>query len=388
MREAVLVSAVRTPVAKIKGGFAKMNVDQLGGIVIREALRRAGAAPDEVEEVIFGNCRNVDLKTPARVAAIAAGLPETVPAFTVERGCASGLNAIWLAAMSVMQGEGDIYVAGGMESTTKAPFLMASEMVGNRMPPRWLFGRSLPEGMEDPSMGMTAEKIAATLGITREECDAFAVESHARAARAQRDGRFDAQLVPVEAPFGKNETRLVTMDETVRPDTSVESLKKLRTSFDKNGVCTAGNSSPLTDGAAAVVVMSRETAEKRGLEILGTVRAFASAGLDPSVMGLGPVYAVRKLLNKTGLTMDGIDLIELNEAFAPQSLGCIRQLGLVPDKVNVNGGAIALGHPFGATGAILTTKLVYEMRRRGAKRGVVTFCIGGGQGAAMLIEGE
>lgn len=387
MREAVITAAVRTPVGKIKSAYAQMDVDALGGIVIKEAIKRANVKPEEVEEVIFGNCRNVDLKTPARVAAVAAGLPESCPAYVCERGCASALNAIWLAAMQVREGQGDIYVAGGMESTSKAPFLMASEMVGNRVPPKWLFGRSLPNGMADPSMGQTAENVAKKLNITKEDCDAFAVESQRRAAKAWENGYFDEQIVPVEAPFGKKETKLITKDETVREDTTMESLAKLKLSFSKeDGVCTAGNSSPLTDGASAVVVMEKELAQSRGLEILGTIKGFASAGLDPAYMGLGPVYATRKLLDKFNLTLDDIDLIEMNEAFAPQSVGCIRELGMDTEKVNVNGGAIALGHPFGATGAILVTKLVYEMKRRDVKRGIVSFCIGGGQGAAMLIE--
>lgn len=385
MRSAVIVSAVRTPVAKIRGGYINMEVDQIAACAMREAVKRAGLTFEEVDEVIMGNARNVDLKTPARVAALAAGFPIETPAVTIERGCSSALNAICMAAAYVKAGVGDIYLAGGMEMPTRRPFLMERGVKAPVAEPKFLPGRAVPLGMVDLSMGMTAEKVAQKMGITRRECDEFGLLSQQRAAAAWADHRFDEQIIPIEAPMGKGKTQLITRDETVR-DTDMESLGKLRPSFLPEGVCTAGNSSPLTDGAAAVIVMEKELAKARGLEILCEIKGFASAGCDPDYMGLGPVYATPKVLHKLGMTLSDIDLIELNEAFAAQSIGCVRELGLDMDKVNVNGGAIALGHPFGATGAILTTKMIYELKRSGKSTGLITFCIGGGQGFSAVIE--
>lgn len=384
MRKAVIVSAARTPVGKIRGALAPLEVDELGAAAIRAAIQRAGIAPEEVDEVVYGNCRNVDLKTPARVAALAAGLPISCPAVVTERGCSSALNAICYAAAMIMAGAGDIYVAGGMESTSRQPFLMERGQTIPSAPPKFTSGRACPKGMEDLSMGMTAERLAETMGITRQECDEFGLLSQRRAAAAWEKGYYDAQIVPVAVPQRKQEPIIVTKDETIR-ETTLEGLSRLKPSFKPDGVCTAGNSSPLTDGASAVVVMERDLAKQRGKKILAEIKGFASAGCDPSTMGLGPVFATRKLLKKLGMDLDEIDLIELNEAFASQSIGCIRELGLDINKVNVNGGAIALGHPFGATGGILTTKLLYEMERRDVHTGLVTFCIGGGQGFSALF---
>jgi len=386
MREAVIVSAVRTPMAKAKGSLAAFDADEIGAFAVKEAVRRAGIDPEEIEDVFFGNARNIDLQTPARVVALAAGLPLSVPAQTVERGCSSALCAIHDAALSIIAGEGDVYVAGGVESCTHGPFMMEKQIKPSNLPPKFLPGRMVPKNMENLNMGMTAEKVAEQYGITREECDQFGLLSQQRAAKGWEEGVFDEQIIPIEVPAGKKgETAQFSKDETVREST-MEGLAKLRPSFKPDGVSTAGNSSPLTDGAAAVVMMSREKAEEKGLEILGVYKGFAVAGLDPTVMGLGPVYSTRKLLKKMNLSLDDIDLIEINEAFAAQSVACVRELGLDMEKVNVNGGAIALGHPFGATGAILVTKMVYELKRRNLKRGLITFCIGGGQGAAMIIE--
>lgn len=386
MREAVIVAAVRTPVAKIRGSLAAFQADEIGAFAVREAVKRAKIDPAEIEDVFWGNARNIDLQTPARVVALASGLPISVPGQTVERGCGSALCAIHDAALSICAGEGNIFLAGGVESCTHGPYMLEKQTKPGNVPPRFLPGRMVPQSMENLPMGMTAEVVAQQYGITREDCDAFGLLSQQRAAAAWDAGYFADQIVPIEVPGDKKgTTRIFDRDETVR-ETTMESLSKLRPSFCKDGVSTAGNSSPLTDGAAAVVMMSRETAEERGLEILGVYRGFAVAGLDPRTMGLGPIYSTRKLLQKTGLSVDDIDLIEINEAFAAQSVACVRELGLDMDKVNVNGGAIALGHPFGATGAILVTKMVYELKRRNLHRGLVTFCIGGGQGAAMLIE--
>lgn len=387
MRKAVIVSAARTPVGKIRGALSPLNVDELGAAAIKAAIERAGIRPEEVDEVVYGNCRNVDLKTPARVAALGAGLPISCPGVVTERGCASALNAICYAAAMIMAGVGDVYIAGGMESTSHQPFLMERGLTVPAAPPRFLSGRSCPVGMEDLSMGMTAERLAQEVGITREECDRFGLLSQQRAAAAWAQGRFQTQIVPVTVPQKKGGPVIVTRDEPVR-ETTLEGLARLKPSFKPDGVCTAGNSSPLTDGASAVVVMEREMAVRQGKKILAEIKGFASSGCEPSTMGLGPVFATRKLLAKLGMALEDIGLIELNEAFAAQSIACVRQLGLDMDKVNVNGGAIALGHPFGATGGILTTKLLYEMERRGVCTGLVTFCIGGGQGFSALFVRE
>ena len=387
MRRAVIVGAARTPVGKIRGALAPLEVDELGAYAIRAAMERAGVGPDEIDEVVFGNCRNIDLKTPARVAAIAAGLPVTCPGVVTERGCSSALNAICYAAAMIAAGAGDIYVAGGMESTSHQPFIMERGQTVPTAPPKFTSGRSMPKGVEDLPMGLTAERVAETMGITRQECDAFGLLSQQRAKAAWDAGYFDSQIVPVPVAPKKKEPYTVTKDETVR-ETSMEALAKLKPSFKPDGVCTAGNSSPLTDGAAAVIVMERGLALSQGKKILAEIKGFAAAALDPGVMGLGPVYATRKLLNRMGMRLGDIDLIEMNEAFASQSLGCIRELDMDMDKLNVNGGAIALGHPFGATGGILTTKLLYEMERRGVSTGLVTFCVGGGQGYSALFVRE
>lgn len=386
MTEAVIVSAVRTPVGKIRGALAHLQADQIAGIAIREAVKRAGIAPEEVDDVFYGNCRNIDVCTIARVSAREGGLPLSVPGMVVERGCGSALCAIEMAAAMIRAGEGDIYVAGGTESCTWEPCLMKRPQKYLSGLPEFFEGRMNPLNASELSMGETAEVVAERFNITREECDAFALTSQNRAAEAWADGRFDSQIIPIEVPGEKKgTTRIFNKDETVR-ESSMEALGRLRPSFRKDGVCTAGNSSPLTDGASALVIMNKDLALSRGIKPLAVIRGFASAALDPDVMGLGPVYSTRKLLAKMNMTLDDIDLIELNEAFAPQSVACVRELGLDMEKVNVNGGAIALGHPFGATGGILTTKMIYELERRNLKTGLITFCIGGGQGVAMLIE--
>lgn len=387
MRRAVIVGAARTPVGKIRGALAPLQVDEIGAYAIKAAMERANVAPEEIEEVVYGNCRNIDLKTPARVAGLAAGLPVTTPGVVTERGCSSALNAICYAAAMVMAGIGDIYVAGGMESTSHQPFIMERGQTIPSAPPKFTTGRSTPIGMEDLSMGMTAERVAETMGITRKDCDEFALISQQRGLAAWNAGYFDSQIVPITVTPRKGDPYTVTRDETVR-ETTMESLAKLKPSFKPDGVCTAGNSSPLTDGASAVIVMDRDLAISQGKKILAEVKGFATAALEPSIMGLGPVYATRKLLDKLGMTLDDIDLIEMNEAFAAQSVGCIREMNFDMDKLNVNGGAIALGHPFGATGGILTTKIIYEMERRDVNTGLVTFCIGGGQGFSAIFTRE
>lgn len=385
-REAVIVSAVRTPVGRCRGALAAVGAPELGALVIAEAVRRAGLKGEEVEEVIFGNLGNNDSANLARVVTLQAGLPFTVPAITIDRQCSSGLNAIAMGALMIEAGEADILVAGGTESDSNRPHLMEKARVAYQVaPPQWLVRRTAP-GALNVSMGTTAENLGRKYHITREECDAFALESHRKAAAAQAAGRFDEQMIPVTVPGKRGKTTVVDRDECVRPESTMETLGSLPTAFEPDGVCTAGNSSPMSDGAGAVVLMDRETAEKKGLEPLAVFRGFAVTGCDPSIMGIGPVEAIRKVLRKTGLTLEEMDLIELNEAFATQSIACIRELGLDMDKVNVNGGALALGHPLAGTGAILTAKLLYELKRRRARYGLVAFCMAGGQGGAAVFE--
>lgn len=349
-REAVIVSAVRTPVGRCRGALAAVGAPDLGALVIAEAVRRAGLQGEEVEEVIFGNLGNNDSAnlaaggyTPGRPALYGAAL-------TIDRQCSSGLNAIAIGALMIEAGEADILVAGGTESDSNRPHLMEKARVAYQVaPPAWLVRRTAP-GALNVSMGTTAENLGRKYHITREECDAFALESHRKAAAAQAAGRFDAQMIPVTVPGKRGKTTVVDRDECVRPESTMETLGRLPTAFEPDGVCTAGNSSPMSDGAGAVVLMDRETAEKKGLEPLAVFRGFAVTGCDPSIMGIGPVEAIRKVLRKTGLTLEEMDLIELNEAFATQSIACIRELGLDMDKVNVNGGALALGHPLAGTG--------------------------------------
>ena len=385
-REAVSVSAVRTPVGRCRGALAAVGAPELGALVIAEAVRRAGLQGEEVEEVIFGNLGNNDSANLARVVTLQAGLPFTVPAITIDRQCSSGLNAIAIGALRIEAGEADSVVAGGTESDSNRPHLMEKARVAYQVaPPQWLVRRTAP-GALNVSMGTTAENLGRKYHITREECDAFALESHRKAAAAQAAGRFDEQMIPVTVPGKRGKTTVVDRDECVRPESTMETLGSLPTAFEPDGVCTAGNSSPMSDGAGAVVLMDRETAEKKGLEPLAVFRGFAVTGCDPSIMGIGPVEAIRKVLRKTGLTLEEMDLIELNEAFATQSIACIRELGLDMDKVNVNGGALALGHPLAGTGAILTAKLLYELKRRRARYGLVAFCMAGGQGGAAVFE--
>ena len=385
-REAVIVSAVRTPVGRCRGALAAVGAPELGALVIAEAVRRAGLQGEEVEEVIFGNLGNNDSANLARVVTLQAGLPFTVPAITIDRQCSSGLNAIAIGALMIEAGEADIVVAGGTESDSNRPHLMEKARVAYQVaPPQWLVRRTAP-GALNVSMGTTAENLGRKYHITREECDAFALESHRKAAAAQAAGRFDEQMIPVTVPGKRGKTTVVDRDECVRPESTMETLGSLPTAFEPDGVCTAGNSSPMSDGAGAVVLMDRETAEKKGQEPLAVFRGFAVTGCDPSIMGIGPVEAIRKVLRKTGLTLEEMDLIELNEAFATQSIACIRELGLDMDKVNVNGGALALGHPLAGTGAILTAKLLYELKRRRARYGLVAFCMAGGQGGAAVFE--
>lgn len=385
-REAVIVSAARTPVGRCRGMFAEVDAATLGAVAVKAAVQRAGIDPECVDDVIFGNLANDNFANIARVVSLQAGLPITVPGFTIDRQCSSGLNAIALAAMMIESGHGEVFVAGGVESDSTRPYIMNRPKQAYQMsPPEWGIRYTAPEPL-NVSMGITAENLCDKYGITREECDAFAVESHRRASIAQEQGLFDAQMAPVEVRDRKGNVTLIDKDECVRPGSSMESLGKLRPVFLENGRVTAGTSSPMSDGSGAVVVMEKERAIREGRKIWARFVDFAVVGCDPMIMGIGPVGAIQKLLRQTGLSLEEVDLFELNEAFASQSIACIRELGLDMAKVNVNGGALALGHPLAGTGGILATKLVYEMERRQARYGVVAFCMAGGQGAAALFQ--
>jgi len=387
MKEAVIVSAVRMAVGRLGGSLSGFRPEYLGGLIIKEAVKRANIDPEIIDELIFCSCENADLKCAARVVGLEADLPLHVPAYQIQRGCGSSLTALWDGVLMIKAGFAETIVAGGVESTSLAPYNMERPKRAYDMQPMsWSVPVFSPQKWGNLSLGETAEEIAKRFGITREEVDEFSVESHRKGSLAYSNGYFDSQILPIEVPMKGGKTAVFNRDEPLRDDCNIESLAKLRPAFKKDGVCTAGNSSPLTDGASCAIVMEREKAESLGLDILAVFKDFADAGCDPQIMGEGPVHAVRKLLKKTGLTLDDIDLIELNEAFATQSIRCVRELGIDPNKLNVNGGAIALGHPFAATGTILVTKMVYELRRRNAKRGIVTFCIGGGIGVAGLFE--
>ena len=397
MREAVIVDAVRTPVGRHGGALAAVRPDDLAAIAIRALLERTAIEPAAIEDVILGcaNGAGEDNRNVGRMAALLALLPVEVPGQTINRLCGSGLQAVVSAAHAIRAGEGDCFIAGGVESMTRSPYVMLkSGEPWNRSPQiadSTLGWRFVNPGMPKPwtiSLGETAEVVASRRAISREDQDQFAAESQERAARAMRDGAFADELVPVTVKTGKT-TVVVSVDEHPRPDTTLEALAKLKPAFVKDGgTVTAGNSSGINDGAAALLVMAREAAAARGYRPLARVVASAVAGVAPDVMGIGPVPAVRLALKRAGLTVRDLDLVELNEAFAAQSLACVRELELDEATVNVYGGAIALGHPLGASGARILTTLVHALKRRGARYGLATMCIGVGQGIAMVVERE
>jgi len=388
--EVVLVGAVRTPIGTLGGSFVDTPATELGSVVLREALNRAGVAPDQVDEVIMGNVLSAGLgMNPARQAAIAAGIPDTVPATSINKVCGSGLKAVALATQAIILGDASVVLAGGMEGMSTAPYLLPKARYGYRMGNGEVIDHMIKDGLwcalTDCHMGNTAENIALEREVSRADQDEFSVQSQQKAAAAWDNGRFSDEIVPVEIKQRKG-TVTVDRDEHFRPDTSIEALSKLRPAFAPDGSVTAGNASGINDGAAAVVVMSRKKAEELGVKPMGAVRSYASAGVPPRIMGIGPVPATEKALAKSGLSLDEIDLIEANEAFAAQSLAVGRELGWDWERVNVNGGAIALGHPIGASGARILVTLLHEMKRREAKLGLATLCIGGGQGIAMVVE--
>ncbi|HLZ81095.1 MAG TPA: acetyl-CoA C-acetyltransferase [Ktedonobacteraceae bacterium] len=390
LQEAVIVSAVRTAIGTYGGGLAEVPAVRLGEICIRAALERADLKPGQVDEVIMGNVLQAGLgQNPARQAAVNAGLPVEIPALAINKVCGSGLKAVALAAQAIKLGDADIVVAGGMESMSRAPYLVEKARFGYRMGDGQLVDVMIRDGLWDVfnqyHMGITAENICTECGLTREELDTFALESQQRATRAIEVGTFRAEIVPVEVPARKG-TILFEQDQQPRADTTAEALAKLRPAFKKDGMVTAGNSSGLNDGGAAVVVMSASKAKELGLKPLATIRSYASAGVDPRVMGLGPIPSSKRALAKAGLSVSDIDLVEANEAFAAQSVAVGKELGFDRSKLNVNGGAIALGHPIGASGTRILVTLLYEMQRRNVHYGLATLCIGGGQGVAMIVE--
>ena len=385
-----MVSGVRTPIGVFGGILAEIDAPQLGGLVIKEALSRAGISGEQVDEVIMGTHFQAGIRAnSARQAAMFAGLPVDVPAWTPNINCGTGLKAVNVAAQMVMLGEADIVVAGGCESMSRIPYLIQKHRFGAKMGNEQLLDSMMYDGLIDPfmnyHMGITAENVAEKCGISREMQDEFAYGSHMKAAIAEKLGLFKVEILPVEVKQRK-QTIVFAADETIRPDITVEALSKMKPAFKVNGTVTAGNASGINDGAAAVVIMSKEKATELGKKPLVTLRAFSAVGVDPSIMGYAPVPAVKKLLAKAGLRKEDIDLYELNEAFAAQAAACVQELGIDAEKVNVNGGAIALGHAVGCSGARLLVSIMNEMQRRKARYGVISLCIGGGQGIATLVE--
>lgn len=390
MREVVIASAVRTAIGSFNGALAPLSAVDLGSAVIRGALERAGVAADLVDEVIMGNILQAGLgQNPARQAAIKAGVPIGVPSMAINKLCGSGLKAVNLAAQAIGSGDADIVVAGGMESMTNAPYLLDKARSGYRMGHGRLIDTLLQDGlwcaMSDCHMGITAENIAERFGITRGEQDQLAYESQEKAIRALESGVFKNEIIPVVIPGKKGDT-VVDTDEYPKKGTTVESLAGLKPAFKKDGTVTAGNASGINDGAAAVVVMSADKAKELGIKPLARIRSYGTAGVDPSIMGMGPVPATQKALAKAGLSIQEIDLVEANEAFAAQFLAVGKELGFIQDRVNIFGGAIALGHPIGASGARVLITLLNAMEQREAKLGLATLCIGGGQGVATIVE--
>jgi acetyl-CoA C-acetyltransferase len=391
MRKAVIVSAARTPIGSFGGAFASLSAVDLGVIAAKEAIKRAGIEPSMVEEVYFGNVLGAGLgQNIARQISLGAGVPIEIPALTINMVCGSGLRAVSMAAQFVESGQCDIILCGGTESMTNAPYLLPKARWGHRMGDGSVVDYMVHDGLwdiyNDYHMGITAENVAEQYGITREEQDEFAARSQMRAEEAQKAGKFADEIVPVTIPQKKGDPVVIDTDEYPRHGSTVEKMAKLKPAFKKDGTVTAGNASGINDGAAALIVMSKEKADELGLKYLCEIAAYASAGVDPKVMGLGPVPATKKALAKAGWTIDDLDLVEANEAFAAQSLAVVRDLGLKPEITNVNGGAIALGHPIGASGARILVTLIYEMQKRDAKKGLATLCIGGGMGTSMLVE--
>ena len=389
-KEVVICSAVRTPVGSFNGSLAPMSAMELGSLTITEALKRAGVAPEQVDEVIFGHVLQAGCgQNSARQASMGAGIPKEVPAITINKVCGSGLKSVGMAMQSILAGDNDIVVAGGMESMSNAPYLLAKARTGYRMGDDKVIDEMIKDGLWDAfnqyHMGITAENVAEQCGVNRDMQDAFALRSQQRAVAAIESGAFKDEIVPVTIKTRKGEV-VVDTDEYPRKDASLDSLTKLKPAFKKDGTVTAGNASGINDGAAAFVLASAEKAKELGLKPLARVLSVSSAGVDPATMGLGPIPAVKKALARAGVNLDAIDLIEANEAFAAQCLAVGNEFSFPDEKLNVNGGAIALGHPIGASGCRILVTLLYEMQRRDVKKGLVTLCVGGGQGIALTVE--
>jgi len=390
MKEVVITSAVRTPIGNFGGTLAPLSAVELGRIAAAEAIKRSGIKPDQVDEVIVGNILSAGLgQNVARQIGIHAGVPDSVPAITINQLCGSGLRAVVMASQLIQLAEADIVLAGGTESMSNAPYLLPKARYGYRMGDGTLVDSMIFDGLTDTfdnvHMGITAENIAERWNISRAEQDEFALMSQHRAERAQKEGRFTEEIVRVEIPQRKGDPIIVDSDEFPRHGLTLDKLSALKPAFKKDGTVTAGNASGINDGASMLVVMSKEKARELGIRPMATIISSAYVGLDPKIMGYGPVPATRKALKKAGMKIGDLELIEANEAFAAQSLAVVKDLGLNPDIVNVNGGAIALGHPIGASGARVLTTLLYEMKRRNAGKGLATLCIGGGQGIAMIV---
>ncbi|HCL4438729.1 acetyl-CoA C-acetyltransferase [Clostridium botulinum] len=390
MKNVVIASAVRTPIGKFGGTLKSVSAIELGSIVIKEALKRANVKPEDVDEVIMGNVLQAGLgQNSTRQSAVAAGIPVEVPSFTINKVCGSGLRAVSLATQLIKLGDDDIVVAGGTENMSAAPYLLEKARWGQRMGDGKIVDEMIRDGLwesfNDYHMGITAENIAEQWGITREEQDEFSAKSQQKAEKAVKEGRFKEEIVPVVIKSRKGEVVFDT-DEFPRFGATKESLSKLKPAFKKDGTVTAGNASGINDGAAALVIMSEEKANELGIKPLAKIVAYGTSGVDPKIMGYGPFYATKKTLEKANLKIADMDLIEANEAFAAQSLAVAKDLGFDMDKVNVNGGAIALGHPIGCSGARILTTLLYEMEKRNSKYGLATLCIGGGMGTAIIVE--
>ena len=390
-RKVVIASAARTPIGSYGGALKSVSAQDLGITAVKEAINRAGIKPEDVDEMVFGCVLQAGLgQNVARQISIGAGIPKEKPAMTLNIVCGSGLRSVSLAAQMIMAGDSDIVVAGGTESMSQAPYLLTDERWGARMGDKKVVDEMIKDGLwdafNDYHMGVTAENIAEKFGLTREEQDELAAGSQQKAAKARAEGRFKDEIVPVEVKGRKGKVTVVEEDEYIKEGVTTESISGLRPAFIKDGTVTAANASGINDGAAALVVMSEEKAKELGVTPLATIVSYATEGVDPKIMGTGPIPTVRKALEKANLTLEDIDLIEANEAFAAQALSVIKELGLNTDIVNVNGGAIAIGHPVGASGARILTTLLYEMQKRDSKKGIATLCIGGGMGTAVVVE--
>ncbi|MFA6781781.1 MAG: acetyl-CoA C-acetyltransferase [Sedimentibacter sp.] len=391
MKKAVIVSAARTPIGSFGGAFASLSAVDLGIVAAKEAIKKAGIEPSMVEEVYLGNVLGAGLgQNVARQVSLGAGIPIETPALTINMVCGSGLRAVSMAAQFVESGQCDIILCGGTESMTNAPYLLPKARWGHRMGDGKVTDYMVNDGLwdvyNDYHMGITAENVAEQYGITREEQDKFAAQSQNRAEEAQKSGKFADEIVPVTIPQRKGDPVVIDTDEYPRHGSTVEKMSKLKPAFKKDGTVTAGNASGINDSAAALIIMSKEKADELGLKYMCEIVGYGSAGVDPKVMGLGPIPATKKALANAGWTIDDLELVEANEAFAAQALAVVRELGLNPEITNVNGGAIALGHPIGASGARILITLIYEMQKRDVKKGLATLCIGGGMGTSLLVQ--